>query len=352
MKILVADDNFNNRRLLADILESQGYDVVMAVDGLETLEGVRVEQPHLIILDINMPNMNGFEVCEVLKSDEATAGIPIIMLTALADVDHRVQGLELGADDYLSKPFDPRELVERVRTRLRSKNEHDELRHKEELIRQTFSRFVPAQVVDALLKDTSRIKLGGQLQEVTVFFADLENFTSISERTEPEALLTVLNAYHTLIVGVIQKHAGTVDKFMGDAVMALYNTPLEQSDHAQRAVATAFEIRHQLDAFYQQFDVDFHMKINFGIHTGMAVVGNVGAPDIMDFTAVGDTVNLAARLQDLSQGGRILISESTYERVADAVDAVEIGALDVKGRASSVVTYEVVAINQPSLWYS
>jgi len=297
--------------------------------------------PDLVILDVNMPGMSGFEVIAQLKSAEITSKIPVIMLTAMADIDNRVEGLGLGADDYLTKPFSPRELMARIETRLRAKVETDDLRNTKEMIRHTFERFVPPSVVAQLLKDPGQVKLGGVLQEVTVLFSDLENFTSISERTDPEKLLKMLNTYHTLVVKIIQQNGGTVDKFIGDGVMALYNTPLQQDDHALRAVLTALQIRETLGETYLEFERDFHLRINFGIHTGQAIVGNVGSADIMDFTAVGDTVNIAARLQGLAENGQILVSEATFEQVQENVDAVPIGAQAVKGRVGAIMTYQI-----------
>jgi adenylate cyclase len=339
--VLVVDDNPSGRQLLVDIMQSMNLEVLEAGNGTDALASARANLPDLIILDVSMPGMSGFEVVEKLKSESLTEKIPILMLTALDNVENRVRGLKLGADDYLSKPFNPRELMERVKTRLRYKVETDELRQMHQTIRNTFARFVSPSVVEQLLRDPLHVKLGGTLQEVTVLFADLEGFTGISEHTEPEKLLHVLNEYHTMIVGVIRDHGGTVDKFMGDAVMALYNTPLLQADHALRAVQTALLIRQVLPAFQQQFEPLFRMRINFGIHSGMAVVGNVGAPDIMNYTAVGDTVNLAARLQGMSSGGRILISSTTYEALHDVVPTSCIGLRNVKGRAEAVLTYEV-----------
>jgi adenylate cyclase len=247
----------------------------------------------------------------------------------------------LGADDYLAKPFNPRELVARVSARLRAKIETDGLRETQETIRATFERFVAPSVVERLLRDPSQVKLGGTLQEITVMFADLEGFTSISEFAQPEKLLSVLNDYHTLIVSIIQRFGGTIDKFIGDGVMALYNTPLLQKDHAMRAVRTAVFIRDALPEFHRKFESSYQMRINFGIHSGMAVVGNVGTPQIMDFTAVGDTVNLAARLQDISANGEILISQATYEHIANEVVARTVGSLDIKGRKEPVTAYVV-----------
>lgn len=341
MIVLVVDDNASGRQLLVDIMRSIDLGVIEAANGFEALDHARAHHPDLIILDVNMPGMSGFEVVEQLKSDPNTASIPVLLLTALANIDNRVQGLKLGADDYLTKPYNPRELIERVKTRLRLKTETDSLRHTQEIVRNTFSRFVSPSVVEQLLRDPTQVRLGGTLQEVTVMFADLEGFTRISEHTEPEKLLHVLNEYHTMIVGIIRDNGGTVDKFMGDGVMALYNTPLTFDDHALRAVRTALQIRDTLPTFRQNFEPLFRTPINFGINSGMAVVGNVGAPDMMNYTAVGDTVNIAARLQDLSSGGRILISEATYARLGDIVPSTCIGLRTIKGRNESVMTYAV-----------
>lgn len=344
MKILVADDNPDNVELVSDIVKVMGHDVISAGDGPSALAVARAESPDLVVLDVNMPGLTGFEVCAELKSEPSTANIPIIMLTALIDVDDRVEGLGLGADDYLTKPFSPRELMARIETRLRAKVKTDDLRETQEMIRRTFERFVPPSVVAQLLENPAQVQLGGVLQEVTVFFSDLENFTQIAERTEPEDVLKVLNTYHTLVVRIIQQNGGTVDKFMGDGVMALYNTPLPQSNHALDAVVSALQIRDALEEFHAEFDSAYRMCINVGIHTGLAVVGNVGSMEIMDFTAIGDTVNVASRLQGLGDRGQILISEATYLCVQDEVIAKPIGPLGIKNRVDPVITYEVIRL--------
>ncbi|MBL8160356.1 MAG: response regulator [Anaerolineae bacterium] len=342
MKVLVAEDNPNSRQLVNDILESIGYEPILAVDGPSAIAAAQAQMPDMVILDVNMPGMTGFEVCAALKSDDKLKHIPILMLTAQTDVESKVTGLGLGADDYLGKPFSPRELAARIDARLRNKAETDELRRTKELIKQTFERYVPSSVVDRLLQDPTQVKLGGQSQEVTVMFSDLQGFTTVSEHTDPERLLSILNLYHALVVSVVQKYDGTVDKFIGDGVMALYNTPLGQSDHAVRAVRTALEIREGLESFNAQFESQYRMKINFGIHTGIAVVGNIGSQQIMNFTAVGDTVNLASRLQGLSQDGQILVSQATFELLGSQFTVRELGERNVKGRQESVLVYEVL----------
>jgi class 3 adenylate cyclase len=319
-----------------------GHEVAAACDGPSTLAHARAHLPDLILLDVNMPGMTGFEVCRLLRAEERTSRIPIIMLTGLQEPDDRVFGLDIGADDYLVKPFATRELMARIEKRLRAKSEADGLREKQDMIRRTFERFVEPHVVERLLQDPSLIKLGGELQEVTVLFADLEGFTALSELTHPGRLLGVLNQYHELMVRMVQRHHGTVNKFLGDGVMALYNTPLPLERHALCAVATALETREALREFHQQFEPAHRMGIHFGIHTGQAVVGNVGTAQIMEFTAVGDTVNLAARLQEHASQSRILITNTTYEQVRDEIAVRAVGQVRVKNRAEPVMTYEVL----------
>lgn len=348
MKILVVDDNPENTTLVRDVLEVADYEVLEAQNGLIPLELAPSFLPDLILLDVNMPLMDGFEVCKRLKGDERTHHIPVIMLTAQADVDSRVTGIEAGADDYLTKPFSPRELLARVDRSLKSKAVSDDLRksqemlrHQQELIKQTFSRFVAAPIVEELLKDPSRVKLGGQLQEVTVLFADLQGFTTLSEKTEPEVLLQLLNSYHTFMVDIVLKYGGTIDKFLGDGLMALYNTPIQQSDHMARAVKTALHMQDELYWFSQNLLEEHRMKINFGIHSGMAIVGNVGSENVMEFTAVGDTVNVAARLQGVASDGQILVSVAVYQATQDFVFGRSRGDLQVKGRKVAVETYQI-----------
>lgn len=342
MKILVAEDNPDSRELLSEILLSLGHDVVMAFDGVNALEKVRDGFPDLIILDVDMPRKSGFDVAEALKSNPDTNNIPIIMLTARGDVESRVKGLGLGADDYLPKPFSPRELIARVSARLRNKAETDDLREQRELIRNTFSRFVAQEVVDHMIAHPGEIRLGGDLRPITVLFADLEGFTSIAEHEDPVEILNILNRYHGLLVSIIKRNAGTIDKFLGDGLMAIFNAPLLQDDHVYQAVRSALEIRAGLGFFYQNMPPKFQLKINVGIHTGQAVVGFVGARDLMDYTAVGDTVNLAARLQAISSENQITISEAVYDIVKDRVVVESMGKRRVKGREEPVMIYHVM----------
>lgn len=345
-KILVAEDNPDSRELVNDILRALGYIAILAPNGQVALDLIRQDPPDLIILDVNMPLMDGFEVCAAVKGNPTTAQIPVIMLTAQSDVESRVHGLGLGADDYLAKPFHPRELMARLETRLRAKAETESLRAQREQIRRTFERFVAQEIVEQLLDDPLRVELGGSETAVTVLFADLEGFTTLAEHANPVRLLEVLNAYLGLLVQHIKSHGGTVDKFMGDGVMALYNTPLPQDDHPLRAVRTALSIQDALPDFHQQFELQFRLGVNVGIHSGPAVVGNIGTADLMDFTAIGDTVNLASRLQGLSKNSQVTVSEDTYALIEHAVIAERVGPRAVRGREEAVITYLITALRE------
>ncbi|HML24493.1 MAG TPA: adenylate/guanylate cyclase domain-containing protein [Aggregatilinea sp.] len=340
-KILIAEDNRDSRELVGDILDSLGYTPIMAENGRAALDMIQSDPPDLVILDVNMPEIDGFEVCATIKRNPATAKIPVIMLTAQTDVDSRVIGLGLGADDYLPKPFHPRELAARIHARIRAKEVNDLLREQREQIQRTFERFVAPEIVEQLLDDPSRVQLGGAETIVTVLFADLEHFTTVSEHAAPTRLLEVLNGYLTLLVHCIKSHGGTVNKYLGDGIMALYNTPLPQEDHALRAVKTALDARAALPGYHAQLEPELRLAVNFGIHTGTAIVGNIGTPEQMDFTAVGDTVNLASRLEDLSDNGEITISQDSYKLVADQVIADCVGPRLVRGREEQVVTFLV-----------
>ncbi|MCB9436318.1 MAG: response regulator [Anaerolineales bacterium] len=341
MRVLVADDSPSNRQILYDLLSTAGYEVITVANGNHAVQQALEQRPDLAILDVDMPGKDGFAVCAELKQDPIASQMPIIILTAYSDVDSRVRGLGLGAEDFVSKPFSPRELLARVDARLRTKAETDEIRKERAELRQTFERFVARDIVEALMQNPQAAQLGGALREITILFADMEGFTSLSERTDPVTLLSILNNYHSLVVERIKSNGGTVDKFLGDGVMAIYNAPVEHPDHALRAVKTAYEIQNALANFHETLPSQFRLNINFGINTGNAVVGNVGTVDVMDYTAIGDAVNLAQRLQDISTGGVITIGEATYHYVKHYAEIIACGARQLRGREEPVQIYQV-----------
>jgi len=344
-KILVADDAADNVGLVQDLLAVEGYDVIPAYDGEEALLKTRANLPDVVLLDINMPGMNGYEVCTQLKADPATADIPVLMLTALTEPDQRVKGLQLGAEDYIAKPFDYRELVARVGARLRSKQTADELRAAQQAIRYTFERYVSPRVVERLLADPSRVRLGGVQQPVTILFADMRGYSALAETLPPEQLVDVLNGHLTVAAQAILAHEGTISTFVGDLAMAIYNAPLPQPDHALRAARTALALHQGMAHYHSSLPVELRMNFGIGIVTGEAVVGNLGAQELQLYTAVGDVVNLAQRLEEIAGGGRVFISEGTRQALGAQAGVRSLGPVLVRGRSEPVEIYELLGLS-------
>jgi class 3 adenylate cyclase len=342
--ILVADDREDNVELVRDLLTIEGYRVMSAADGQEALDRIQEYPPDLVILDLNMPRLNGYEVCERLKADPSTANIPVLMLTAWAGPDHRVKGLQLGAEDYLAKPFDCRELLARVETRLRLKHETDRLRATQKTIRETFERYVSPQVVERMLADPSQVRLGGTQQTITALFADLRGYTALAETLPPDQLVDVLNGYLTVATQAVLAYEGTISRYAGDLVMAIFNTPLPQSDHTLRAARAAFRLRAKLARFHAGLAPRLRLEYGIGLVTGEAVVGNIGAREWLNYTAIGDTVNLAQRLEEIARGGEILVDENT-RRALGAVAKVEArGLTPIRGRSEPVAVFALTGL--------
>lgn len=342
--ILVADDKEDNVELVSDLLTMEGYQVVSAFDGQDALEKIYQHAPDMVILDVNMPRMTGYEVCEKLKSDPEMAGIPVLMLTAWAGTDHRVKGLQLGAEDYLGKPFDYRELLARVEARLRAKQEADELRAAQLAIRKTFERYVSPRVVQRLLADPTRVRLGGAQQTITVLFADIRGFTSLAEMLQPDQLVDVLNGYLTVAAQAVLAYEGTISRYAGDLIMAIFNAPLPQPDHTLRAVRAACKLRQELNKYHNELPEQQRKEFGIGIVTGEAVVGNIGARDWLNYTAIGDMVNLAQRLEEMAPGGEILIDHRTREALGTAVQVEDRGVTPIRGRSESVAVYALLCM--------
>jgi adenylate cyclase len=351
--ILVVDDKEDNRALLRAQLRSGGYKVLEAdsrEDALakvgELLEAGR--PPDLVLLDVQMPaGREGFDVARKLRSWPETRDIPIIMLTALGEVDDKVQGLDAGADDFLTKPANPSELQSRVRALLRAKFYHQKFVEKNALLERILGLWQSEQVVKQMLEDSSRLRPGGVRSTVSVLFADLSGFTPFSEAQEPEAVMEVLNQAFSRLTEVVFKHHGTLDKFIGDCIMAFYGAPIATGNDAVNAVRSALEMRRVFNDLKEQWGVGGpELGLAIGINTGDAIVGNIGSDRRMEYTVIGDTVNVAARLQDKATAGQILVGEGTYVKAAgelgDRLVSKAPVEMPVKGREKPLRVYEVV----------
>jgi class 3 adenylate cyclase/CheY-like chemotaxis protein len=357
-RILIVDDTAMNLKLLEGILTGHGYAVSTAPSGPVALERVRDEHPDLVLLDVVMPEMSGYEVCRRLRAEEATRLLPVIMVTALDPLQERVKGIDAGADDFLTKPINQPELVARVRSLLRIKALHDELgelnRTLEQRVRDQVSqldrlgrlrRFFSPQLAELILAGDTDDPLKSHRREVTVVFIDLRGFTAFAETAEPEEVMTVLREYHAEMGQLILAAEGTLERFTGDGMMIFFNDPVPVPDPAARAVRMATGMRDRVgsltDAWRKRgFDLDFGV----GIAQGYATIGAIGFEGRWDYGAIGTVTNLASRLCGEAKPGQILISQRVAGGV-EGVAAVEaIGELTLKGFQRPVKAFNVVRL--------
>ena len=360
--ILVVDDGEDNRDMLARRLRRQGYEVQTAAGGRAALAALAESPVDLVLLDVMMPDLDGYAVLERLKTDPTRRDIPVLMISALDDLDSVVRCIQLGAEDYLGKPFDPVLLQARIGACLEKKRLHDqEARQRRELaaLNQTLERRVADQV--AQLERLGRLKrffspqlaelivaggaadpLSPHRREITVVFVDLRGFTAFAESAEPEELMGVLREYHAEMGRLILAHEGTLERFTGDGMMVFFNDPVEVPDPAPRAIRMAIAMRDQsagLAARWQKRGWD--LALGVGIAQGYATIGAIGFEGRVDYGAIGTVTNLAARLCGEAGGGQILISARVAAAVEGMIDAESVGPLTLKGLARPVPAWSV-----------
>ena len=352
-RILVVDDNIQNVELLEAYLSTAGYEVLKAYDGEEALKAVEQENPHLILLDVMMPKLNGYQVCRILKEKETTRFTPIIMITALKEIEDKIKGIEAGADDFLSKPFNKLELLTRVKSLLRLRHLRDELDRKKEeekeRMKQIFKTYLSDEIANLVLSNPEKFfRLGGEKRTVTVIFADLRGFTKLAERHPVEVVFKILNQFFQEMTQVIFHYRGTLDKFIGDAIMAYFGAPMSYPDDVIRSIKTAMEMQKVFTKLKEQWKQSglIDLGLGIGLSTGEVIFGNVGTKRVMNYTIIGDTVNVAQRLEEMASTGQILISDSTYQVVKDQVIVRDLPPLNLKGRKESLVPHLLVGIRK------
>ena len=339
-RILVADDDWLNRDLLKAYLTASGCEVVTAADGETALRLALNVPPDLALIDVQMPKMDGLELCQKMKNAPTTRFVPVVIITALDSEDEKLNAFEAGADDFIIKPYSSIVLLARVRSLLRIKKLHDDVESRNRLLRQVLNRYVAEDVTDVILTDPDRyLKLGGETRPVTVLFADIRDFVRYTEQhTGPEVIRTLNHVFEALI-RVIFSNKGTFDKYLGDGLMAFYGAPVAGVDDAQRAVATAVEMQHLFEQLRQDPDIDLvGLGLGIGLHSGEAIVGNIGSEQVMDYTVVGDVVNVAKRLHDRAKSGEVLFSKETFEELR-GVEAKRLRSVKLPGRQEQVVPY-------------
>ncbi len=367
-RILVVDDVPENVRLLEAVLAPRGYDVVSATDGSVALELAGSAKPDLVLLDVVMPQPDGYEVCRRLREREETAMLPVIMLTA-SDGQEKTKAIEAGADDFISKPFDHHELLARVRSLLRIKRYHDTIKAQaaellelnrtleervrtqvEELERlRRLQRFLSPQLADAIVLSGDESILSSHRREVAMFFVDLRGWTTFVDAVEPEELMRVLGEFHSTIGGLVRRFDATVGFLEGDGVQLFFNDPIEVPDAALRAVRLGCALRVEMAELTPRwrrrgYDLDF----GAGIALGYATCGEVGFEGRSDYAAIGAVTNLASRLADEATGGQILIEQRLYAEVEGDVGVEPVGEVTLKGFRRPVAAFNVVAVREPA----
>jgi class 3 adenylate cyclase len=339
-RVLVVDDNKVNRLLLARNVELQGHRAASAENGRVALEMLRRESFDLILLDIEMPEMDGFQVLEHMLADRQLRDLPVIVTSSLEGLENVVRCIELGAEDYLSKPINPVLLKARIGASIEKKRLRDQLR---DMVR----RFATSEVAQDMQQ--SGFALGGKRVHASVMFSDIRGFTALVESQPPEETIELLNAYYTLMFDAISGHGGVVNQMVGDGLMALFGAPLSLDDCAGSAVAAAQEMIELVEQFNlgRAAARKAPIRIGIGIATGDVVAGYTGTQQRATYTCIGDTVNLAARLEAHTKKVQraILIDAATRHGLGAGVQLVALGDVQFKGKA---VAEQVYAVAQDS----
>jgi len=359
-KILAVDDVPQNVRLLEAILGPQGYTVIPASSGAEALERAVTERPDLILLDVLMPEMNGYEVCRALRDDPATRFLPVVMITS-SDAADRLLAIESGADDFIQKPFDKQELLARVRSLLRIKRYHDTIETQagelaelnthlearvaaqvEEIERLgRLRRFLSETLADLVLTEGESI-LESHRREIAVLFADLRGWTAFSVSTEPEEVMGVIREFHNAMGELINRFEATVGWFAGDGLMVWFNDPIPCPDPALRAASMAIAMRETMTDRTERWRRRGH-ELNFsvGIALGYATIGRIGFDGRDDYGAVGSVMNLASRLCDQAAMGEILVSERVRAEIESVAETVPAGEFTLKGFPKPILGFRL-----------
>lgn len=344
-QILVVDDNADMRNYVSSVLQRAGHKVRTARHGAEGFEVAKAHCPHLIVTDLMMPLVSGLEMIRMIRQTPQLKGTPIVLLTAKADEDTRIEGAEIGADAYLSKPFNDRELLAEVRNLLALKeNERRIAELNTYLTESVLQRFLPPALVEKAAKGELALDLRPEPRMITVLFSDIVGFTQLSNTLRSRRVAELLNEYLTEMTRAVFDNGGTVDKFVGDAILAIFGAPEEISPNEQvrRAIATARQMHRSLATLNERWQAQGIEQVHFrcGIHQGTAVVGMFGSNARSDYTAVGPSVNIAARLQEVAEPDSILVSAAVADYLDDSV-ITKFSPLKLKGVDETVLTFSI-----------
>jgi len=356
-RILVVDDQRSNVEMMAGVLKARGYSVCTAFDGQEALEQVREIYPDLVVSDILMPGIDGYDLCRRLRSAPETALLPVILVTSL-DVQERIKGLEAGADDFLSKPVNWEELFARVRSLLRVKALQDELKDVNaklaERVREQVSqlerlsrlkRFFSKPVAEAIVAGGEEL-LEPHRREITAVFLDLRGFTSFTDRADPDEVMDLLRAYHATLGRTVDEYEGTLEHFAGDGVMIFFSDPLPVDKPAERAVRMALALHRAFMPISEAWARLGHdVGLGIGIAQGEATLGVIGFEQRWEYAAIGNVPNLAARLCGHARAGEIILDAQTETAIAQVAETDPIGPINLRGFAHPVAAFRLKSVH-------
>ena len=354
--ILICDDSEANRILLNDLILSIGHVPLLAENGLSALAQIRTAKPDLVLLDILMPEMDGFGVLQRMRAEGMLPGIPVIVISSVDEVESIVRCIQEGADDYLIKPFNQVLLTARISASLQKKQFRDreqefqrlieeynlnlEARVREEVTKNTevelqrakLSRYLSPKVVEEVLKSERPVDLGGTNRFVTVLFTDIRGYTDISHEMPAGEVMEFLNEHFTDLSRIVFDYEGTLDKFIGDSVMAVFGWPFSTDHDELNAVGAARRMQEAVKKRNEKWAElgRLQIKMAIGINSGNVIAGNLGSPQKMDFTVIGEAVNISARLQGLAQGGEIIVGAPTFEKIRGELEFDDIGNVSLK----------------------
>ena len=353
---LIVDDSRVNRIVLGRQLVALGFEVLEAEKGRDALELLSdtSDDVDIVLLDVEMPELDGYETLAAMKAAEATHHIPVIMVSAVEELDSVVRCIELGATDYLMKPINPRILAARLNASMAAKHLHDmESQHaaQQQALMETIerqktelSRFLSPQVSALVSSSEGEQLLAGHRRLITVAFCDLRGFSSFAEQADPEELFGVLGEYHGMLGAVINEHGGTLEHFAGDGVMIFFNDPIAQEDHVERAVRMAVAMRERFAPLSEGWRKrGYELGFGVGIATGYATIGRIGFEGRYDYGAIGNVVILASRLSSRAAANQILLSQRTAGMVEGLVEVESVGELEIKGLSRPVPATNVLA---------
>lgn len=353
--ILVVDDEPGNIRLLGEILSAEGYAVAVATSGEEALAQIEKARPNLVLLDVVMPGLSGYEVCEKLRLQPQTRALPVILVTGARPEEERVRGLDAGADEFLTKPVNREELLARVRSLLRVEALHREIAQWNEKLESrvrdqvaqmerlnNLKNFLPQNVAELIVAESGSNLLQPRRRQVTVCAIDLRGFTAFSETAEPEEIMGVLSEYYAAMGAAVEKHGGTVERFAGDGMVIFFNAPLEIETPEAAAVRAALEMQERFGVLRQKWlRLGHDLGLGIGLSSGYATIGALGFSGRWQYAAIGTVTNLSARLCGDASHGQILATSKVMLKVEGLVEAESMGEKTIRGLQKPVPVFRI-----------